>query len=43
MSYDLTRLSDATVEALAADLTPEERHVLLHHGTERPGCGLGAD
>jgi peptide-methionine (R)-S-oxide reductase len=43
MSYDLTRLSDATVEALAADLSPEERHVLLHHGTERPGCGLFLD
>jgi peptide-methionine (R)-S-oxide reductase len=43
MSYDLTRLSDATVEALAADLSPEERHILLHHGTERAGCGVFLD
>ncbi len=43
MSYDLTRLSDAAVEALAADLSPEERHILLHHGTERPGCGVFLD
>lgn len=41
--YDLTRLSDAAVAALAADLSPEERRVLLHHGTERPGCGVFLD
>lgn len=37
--FDLTPLSPERVEALAADLTPEERHVILHQGTERPFCG----
>lgn len=37
--FDLTPLSPDRVEALAADLTPEERHVILHQGTERPFCG----
>ena len=37
--YDITRLSDDRVAALAADFTPEERHVILHQGTERPFCG----
>lgn len=41
--YDLTRLSDATIAALAEDLSPEERHVLLDHGTERPFCGVFLD
>ena len=40
--YDLTPLRGAAREAAAdaAGLTDEERHVLLDHGTERPGCGL---
>jgi len=40
--YDLTPLrGDARDAAVrAAGLTEEERHVLLDHGTERPGCGL---
>ncbi len=40
--YDLTPLRGAAREAAvaAAGLTAEERHVLLDHGTERPGCGL---
>lgn len=40
--YDLTPLRGAAREAAVADagLTEEERHVLLDHGTERPGCGL---
>lgn len=41
--YDVTRLSDDRVNALAADLTPEERHVILHQGTERPFCGVFLD
>jgi peptide-methionine (R)-S-oxide reductase len=38
--FDVTRLPDERVHALAADFTPEERHVILHQGTERPFCGL---
>ncbi len=40
--YDLTPLRGDAREAAAdaAGLTDEERHVLLDHGTERPGCGL---
>ena len=41
--YDVTRLTDAQIERLAVDLSPEERHVILHHGTERPGCGVFLD
>ena len=37
--YDLTPLSAAQREKIAAGLTPEERYVLLDHGTERPFCG----
>jgi peptide-methionine (R)-S-oxide reductase len=37
--YDLRPLSAAEREKLAASLSPEERHVLLHQGTERPFCG----
>ena len=41
--YDITRLSDARVNALAESFTPEEKHVILHQGTERPFCGLLLD
>jgi peptide-methionine (R)-S-oxide reductase len=41
--YDLTRLTDAQIDRLAGDLTPEERRVILHQGTERPFCGLFLD
>ncbi|MEO8011318.1 MAG: peptide-methionine (R)-S-oxide reductase MsrB [Dokdonella sp.] len=37
--YDITPLSAAEIERLAQKLTPEERRVLLHHGTEHPFCG----
>jgi peptide-methionine (R)-S-oxide reductase len=37
--YDLTPLSAAERERLAAHLTPEERRVMIDHGTERPFCG----
>jgi peptide-methionine (R)-S-oxide reductase len=41
--YDVTPLSAEHVEALASGFTPEERHVILHHGTERPFCGVLLD
>ena len=41
--YDVSRLSDERVHALAEAFTPEERHVILHQGTERPFCGLLLD
>jgi peptide-methionine (R)-S-oxide reductase len=41
--YDVTRLPDRRVNALAEAFTPEERHVILHQGTERPFCGLLLD
>ena len=41
--YDLTPLTEAQVEEKAADLTSEERRVLLDHGTEHPFCGTLLD
>ncbi len=41
--FDVTPLTDDEVAQLATDLSPEERHVVLHHGTERPGCGVFLD
>ncbi|OWK43090.1 peptide-methionine (R)-S-oxide reductase MsrB [Fimbriiglobus ruber] len=37
--YDLTPPTEAERDALSAKLTPEERRVLLHQGTEPPFCG----
>jgi peptide-methionine (R)-S-oxide reductase len=37
--HDLTPPAPEELAALAADLTPEERRVLLHQGTEPPFCG----
>lgn len=37
--YDLRPLSVSEREQYAAKLTPEERRVLLHQGTEAPFCG----
>lgn len=37
--HDLTPPTPAELEKLAAGLTPEERRVLLHQGTEPPFCG----
>ena len=37
--YDLTPPSDSQRAALEADLSPEEKRVLLAHGTEAPFCG----
>lgn len=41
--FDVTRLPADRVAALAEGFTPEERHVILHQGTERPFCGLLLD
>jgi len=41
--FDLTPPDEAQLQALAAALSPEERHVLLQHGTERPFCGVFLD
>jgi len=41
--YDLGPLPIAKRDELAAKLTPEERHILLDHGTERPFCGVLLD
>lgn len=37
--YDLRPLTSAERESAAQTLSPEERHVILNHGTERPFCG----
>lgn len=37
--FDLTPPSDDERRELEADLSAEERHVLLQHGTEAPFCG----
>jgi peptide-methionine (R)-S-oxide reductase len=41
--FDLTPLDDDQIARLAEDLSPAERHILLNHGTERPGCGVFLD
>lgn len=41
--WDLSRLGDDAVEALARRLTPEERTIILAQGTERPFCGTLLD
>jgi peptide-methionine (R)-S-oxide reductase len=41
--FDVTPLSGDRIAALASDFTPDERHVILHQGTERPFCGLLLD
>jgi peptide-methionine (R)-S-oxide reductase len=40
LQFDLSPPSDRELRELAADLTREERHVLLDHGTEAPFCGV---
>ena len=37
--YDLTPLTDAEKQTKAANLTEEERRILLNQGTEPPFCG----
>ncbi len=41
--YDLTPLTPDRIEVLAEGLTPDERRVILHQGTERPFCGVFLD
>lgn len=41
--FDLSPLSNDRIVALAASLSPEERHVILNQGTERPFCGVFLD
>ena len=41
--YDLGPLPLAKRNELAEKLSPEERHILLDHGTERPFCGVLLD
>ena len=41
--YDLRPLSSAQRDQLAESLSPEERRVLLHQGTEAPFCGIFLD
>jgi peptide-methionine (R)-S-oxide reductase len=43
MQFDLSPPSEADLEQLAGELTNEERHVLLNHGTEAPFCGVFLD
>ena len=38
--FDIHRPTDDQLQRLAADLSEEERHVLLDHGTEAPFCGV---
>lgn len=37
--YDIAPLSDAERERFAERLTPQQRRILLAHGTEAPFCG----
>ncbi len=41
--YDVTPLAPDRIEALATELSPEERRVIMHQGTERAFCGLFLD
>ena len=38
--FDLTAPDLEELRSLATDLSEEERHVLLDHGTEAPFCGV---
>ena len=39
-TFNLTPPSEQQFRSLVADLTDEEKHVLLEHGTEAPFCGI---
>ena len=39
-TFDLTPPTQDQLNELVADLSSEERHVLLEHGTEAPFCGV---
>jgi peptide-methionine (R)-S-oxide reductase len=40
LQFDLTPPSKDELRVLVADLSDDERHVLLEHGTEAPFCGI---
>lgn len=42
-TFDLTPPRDDQFQQLVAELTEQERHVLLEHGTEAPFCGTFLD
>ncbi len=42
-NFDLNPPTKEQFDALVADLSDEERHVLLEHGTEAPFCGVFLD
>ena len=39
-TFDLTPPTEEQFRELVADLSDEEKHVLLEHGTEAPFCGV---
>jgi peptide-methionine (R)-S-oxide reductase len=39
-TFDLTPPTEEEFQHLVSDLSDEERHVLLEHGTEAPFCGV---
>jgi len=41
--FDLTPPGKDELQTLVADLSEDERHVLLEHGTEAPFCGVFLD
>jgi peptide-methionine (R)-S-oxide reductase len=41
--FDLTPPTEEQLRGLEADLSDQERHVLLEHGTEAPFCGVFLD
>ena len=43
IQFDLAPPTEEERRALEADLSDEERHVLLEHGTESPFCGVFLD
>jgi peptide-methionine (R)-S-oxide reductase len=43
LQFDLTRPSEEELQRLASELSEDERHVLLEHGTEAPFCGVFLD
>jgi peptide-methionine (R)-S-oxide reductase len=43
IQFDLTPPTEDQLRQLTADLTDDERRVLLNHGTEAPFCGLFLD
>ena len=43
LEFDLTPPDAEQLRGLEAELSDEERHVLLEHGTEAPFCGVFLD